>query len=90
MTRDRWESILFAHVKDEVVQDMLNMYVLELEDENAKLRQMVWVMRDCLADECKRCSEYGFPCEIDHDMQELGIGICDLAADGELGIEVDK
>ena len=60
------------------------------EAENAKLRQMVWVMRDCLADECKRCSEHGFPCEIDHDMQELGIGICDLAADGELGIEVDR
>ena len=39
MTRDRWESILFAHVKDEVVQDMLNEYVLELESENAKLRK---------------------------------------------------
>lgn len=37
MTRERWEQILFAHVPDEVVQDMLNAYVLELEAENAKL-----------------------------------------------------
>lgn len=37
MTRERWEQILFAHVPDEVVQDMLNAYVLELEAKNAKL-----------------------------------------------------
>ena len=64
--------------------------IMTEQAENTKLRQMVWVMRDCLADECKRWSEYVFPCEIDHDMQELGIGICDLATDGELGIEVDE
>lgn len=41
MTRDRWEKILFANVRDEVVQDMLNEYVLELEAENAKLQEVV-------------------------------------------------
>ena len=41
MTRERWEQILFANVPDEVVQDMLNAYVLELEDENAKLRELL-------------------------------------------------
>ena len=41
MTRERWEQILFAHVGDEVVQDMLNQYVLELELSNAKLRELV-------------------------------------------------
>ena len=43
MTRERWEQIIFAHVPDEVVQDMLNAYVLELEDQNAKLRELVRV-----------------------------------------------
>ena len=38
MTRSEWESVLFAHVSDEVVQDMLNEYALELESENASLR----------------------------------------------------
>ena len=38
MTRERWEQVLFAHVPDEVVRDMLNAYVLELEAENARLR----------------------------------------------------
>lgn len=41
MTRERFEQILFAHVSDEVVQDMLNQYVLELESSNAKLRELV-------------------------------------------------
>lgn len=67
---------------------LLSMYE-KLESENAKLRLMVWIMRECLADECKRCSEHGFPCDIDHDMQELGIRIYDLAAEDELGIEVE-
>ena len=39
MTRERWEQILFAHVPDDTVQDMLNAYVLELEAENDKLRK---------------------------------------------------
>lgn len=41
MTRERWEQILFAHVDDEMVQDMLNEYVLEIEAENVKLRDLV-------------------------------------------------
>lgn len=41
MTRERFEQILFAHVSDEVVQDMLNEYVLELESSDAKLRELV-------------------------------------------------
>ena len=61
----------------------------KVREENAKLRLMVWIMRECLADECKHCSEHGFPCDIDHDMQELGIRICDLASDDELGIEAE-
>ena len=38
MTREEWEQILFEHVSDEVVQDMLNGYVLELEAESERLR----------------------------------------------------
>lgn len=45
MTRERFEQILFAHVSDEVVQDMLNQYVLELESSNAKLRELVRGLR---------------------------------------------
>ena len=41
MTRDRWEQVLFANVSDEVVQDMLNQYVLELEAENDKIRKLL-------------------------------------------------
>lgn len=64
MTRERWEQILFAHVSDEVVQDMLNAYVLELETENAKLRKELEespkcetceAMLDC--DECLRADK---------------------------------
>ena len=47
MTRERFEQILFAHVSDEVVQDMLNEYVLELESSNDRLRELV----DALANE---------------------------------------
>jgi hypothetical protein len=39
MTRDEWEQVLYANVKDEVEQDRLNQYVLELEGENAKLKE---------------------------------------------------
>ena len=46
MTRERWEQILFAHVSDEVVQDMLNQYVLELESSNDKLRKLVQYIYD--------------------------------------------
>jgi hypothetical protein len=41
MTREEWKQVLFEHVPDEVVQDMLNQYVLELESENAKLRELL-------------------------------------------------
>ena len=44
MTRERWEQVLFAHVPDEVVRDMLDAYVLELEAENAKLRELCWCL----------------------------------------------
>ena len=62
MTRERWEQILFAHVPDEVVQDMLNAYVLELEAENAKLRELVGLwsvinkhMSLCATTDCGQC-----------------------------------
>lgn len=48
MTRERFEQILFAHVSDEVVQDMLNEYVLELESSNDKLRELVHDFYMCL------------------------------------------
>ena len=51
MTRERFEQILFAHVSDEVVQDMLNEYVLELESSNAKLRELCADMLDNLMPE---------------------------------------
>jgi len=37
MKRDEWEEVLYANVKDEVEQDRLNQYVLELEAENNTL-----------------------------------------------------
>lgn len=46
MTREIWEQILFAHISDEVVQDMLNQYVLELESSNAELREELAKARD--------------------------------------------
>lgn len=55
MTRERWEQILFAHVPDEVVQDMLNAYVLEIESENAKLRELVEAMPYCMKGKCLEC-----------------------------------
>ena len=48
MTRERWEQILFANVPDEVVQDMLNAYVLELEAENAKLRERITTQKQTI------------------------------------------
>ena len=76
MTRERFEQILFAHVSDEVVQDMLNQYVLELESSNAKLRELVKEMRVCLEDECKRCHEWGDICDLEQCMRELGV-VCE-------------
>jgi hypothetical protein len=55
MTRERWEQVLFAHVGDEVVQDMLNQYVLELESSNAKLRELVLARFACDSDACESC-----------------------------------
>lgn len=94
MTRGRWEQILFAHVGDEVVQDMLNQYVLELESSNAKLREL---LRDMLPfaevgmdDACvtRRCCLYeqceyvvGVKCTIEQHM---------LDRMRELRIEVDE
>ena len=37
MKREEWEEVLYANVKDEVEQDRLNQYVLELEAENNTL-----------------------------------------------------
>ena len=48
MKRDEWEEVLYANVKDEVEQDRLNQYVLELEGENTKLRELVEDMLDCI------------------------------------------
>jgi len=50
MKRDEWEEVLYANVKDEVEQDMLNQYVLELEDENARLRS-------CLSDDAENARQ---------------------------------
>lgn len=55
MTRERWEQVLFAHVPDEVVQDMLNQYVLELESSNSKLRELVAVGLRCCDFKCDGC-----------------------------------
>ena len=41
MTREQFESVLFAAVKDEATQDALNEYPLQLEAECAKLRELV-------------------------------------------------
>ena len=86
MTRERWEQILFAHVPDEVVQDMLNAYVLEIEDENAKLRRLMSTMRKTFdsteSDVCSHCDFLGncadndwHECEFDKRMRELRIEV---------------
>lgn len=63
MTRERWEQILFAHVGDEVVQDMLNEYVLELESSNTKLRELADAVKEFVEDtHCEDC-----PCRRDCD-----------------------
>ena len=63
MTRERWEQILFAHVEDEVVQDMLNEYVLELESSNTKLRELADAVKEFVEDtHCEDC-----PCRRDCD-----------------------
>ena len=61
MTRERWEQVLFAHVSDETVQDMLNQYVLELESSNTKLRELLRVMAYCnqFRRDCDGCSMNG-------------------------------
>ena len=86
MTRERFEQILFAHVSDEVVQDMLNQYVIELESSNAKLRELVakmaralgvnseWCDRDCEREfDCNWMDE----CPIASAMKELGAEVTD-------------
>jgi len=90
MTRERWEQILFAHVPDEVVQDMLNAYVLELEAESAKLRELVRTMAYCMQDEsdCDGCAMNG----ADMELSVLGpLFACDGLRErlSELGIEVE-
>lgn len=90
MTSERWKQILFAHVSDETVQDMLSKYVLELESSNAKLRELVRVMAYCMQDEsdCDRCAMNGA------DM-ELSIGplfACDTLRDMllDMGMEAEQ
>lgn len=63
MTRERFEQILFAHVSDEVVQDLLNEYVLELESSNTKLRELADAVKEFVEDtHCEDC-----PCRRDCD-----------------------
>ena len=80
MTRERWEQILFAHVSDETVQDMLNEYVLELESENAKLMDLVTGMLICNSEDADAevfCQLYDksepFRCKRERLMKELGL-----------------
>lgn len=77
MTRYRWEQILFANVSDEVVQDMLNAYVLELEAENAKLRKLASEAHSCKTNDgcCEDCYCDEGCCPIERRMQELGIEV---------------
>ena len=84
MTRERWEQILFAHVPDEVVQDMLNAYVLEIESENAKLRKLVKRMHRHIKQTCDVCDEY-YCSNFDDDNECC---VFDVLA-RELGIEVE-
>lgn len=83
MTRERWEQALFAHVQDEVGQDRLNQYVLELESENAKLRQL---LTDYYNAPCVICNPWAEEHRCKHDEG----GNCLLATRAlELGIEAD-
>lgn len=72
MTRERWEQILFAHVGDEVVQDMLNQYALELESDNAKLRELVAEMFNACP-MCVRCAHNHLTVGWYGRMRELGV-----------------
>ena len=72
MTRERWEQILFAHVEDEVVQDMLNQYVLELESSNAKLRE---VCAELLKMAERHNPEWLHWPEMHEELRELGVEV---------------
>lgn len=82
MTRERFEQILFAHVSDEVVQDMLNQYVLELESSNAKLRELVRnllrvVPRDVSGVVVGAHGEHPTYYSFADAIRELGVGVTD-------------
>lgn len=75
MSREEWERTLFANVTDEVVQDSLNGYVLGLESENAKLRELVREAHSCKTNDgcCEDCYCDEGCCPVEQRMQELGI-----------------
>ena len=102
MTRERFEQILFAHISDEVVRDMLNEYVLELESNNAKLREQVadacmqlggaWVscteLRELVLDMWAYITE---PVSKRNNLKERLARLDDLGDRmRELGVEVDE
>lgn len=89
MTREEWEDVLFDSVKDEVTQDILNNYVLDLEAENDELRKLAHILVHCMSSstECDDCMLNGargvtlpidplFACDGLYDMlSEMGIGV---------------
>lgn len=77
MTRERFEQILFAHVSDEVVQDMLNEYVLELESSNAKLRELIADVHEALCADKAGMFYKLILASMEDDMRELGVEVDD-------------
>ena len=77
MTREEWEDVLYAAVPDEVVQDQLNDYVLSLEWEVAKLRELVrdlWAEMYCPAEVCPSCAfNVDDECVFETRIRKLGI-----------------
>lgn len=77
MTREEWEDVLFAAVPDEVVQDQLNDYVLSLEWEVAKLRELVRAAWKCIHTglSCSDCRIVAGGCTLQSAMRDLGIKV---------------
>lgn len=90
MTRKEWEDVLFAAVPDEVVQDKLNYYVLALESDVAKLRELVRILYYCGLPwkDCDKCAMNGADMHVEISEIEYCDGMYDRLH--ELGVEVDE
>ncbi len=76
VTKDgcHFEVKVDAHyVSDEEIQ-IVRRYITTLNDENAKLRELVRHLRECTRHNvCVLCDYADDACDFDYDMRELGV-----------------